>query len=306
MKVFNKKLQKEIIDELYYLDEAYFRFDKPIPFVGSLTIYPVNVQNYDEFLACTSCLTLNKSDDPIGMKFTNLGYLINKMEEKEGGQKWSLYFSRLCELIFRIKNGIKCKKCGKVMSFVEFFEGYRDKKDDFCCECGSSEFMEVIGIRENKETGKKELHVDGNFISSKDFNRLRQIVMYQNLPDYKDDSWVDIEVRKDQEETRKLREKKNKSGSATLERKVVCLAVKTGFTIDYIYSLTIRKFLMMFSAVDDLINYETARIGLMTGMVSSKEPLEHWVYKQEEEDIYGRGVDAGAFKEMINSTGGGG
>ena len=188
------------------------------------------------------------------------------------------------------------------MSFNEFFAGIKEKKEAFTCECGATDFMEVIGIRENKETKKKELHIDGNFLTNKDFDRMRQIVMYQNLPDYKDDSWVDIEVRKDQEETRKLKAKASKVGSATLERKMVCMSVKTGFFLDDIYKLSIRKFLMMFSAMDDLINYETARIGLMTGMVSSKEPLEHWIFKNEEEDIYGKAVDAGAFKDMINGA----
>lgn len=302
MKIFNKTLPKEIVDELQYLDEAYFPFDKPVPFVGNLELHPVNVKYHDEFLACTACMTLNRMDDPEGLRYSNIGYLIHKMEDEKEGPMWSRYFSRLCELVFDIKNGIKCKKCGKVMSFNDFFAGIKEKKEAFTCECGSVDFMEVIGIRENKETKKKELHIDGNFLTNKDFDRMRQIVMYQNLPDYKDDSWVDIEVRKDQEETRKLKAKASKVGSASLERKMVCMAVKTGFFLDDIYKLSIRKFLMMFSAMDDLINYETARIGLMTGMVSSKEPLEHWIFKNEEDDIYGKAVDAGAFKDMINGA----
>lgn len=302
MKIFNKTLPKDIVEELQYLDEAYFPFDEPVPLTGNLKLYPVNVRYHDEFLTCSACMTLNRMDDINGIKRDNIGYLIYKMEDEKEGAKWSRYFSRLCELVFNIKNGIKCQKCGKVFDFRQFFEGIKEKGNDFRCECGELSFSEVIGIRENKETKKKELHINGNFISSKDFDRMRQIVMYQNLPDYKDDSYVDIEVRKDQEETRALRAKKNRMGSASLERKMVCLSVKTGFFLEDIYKLTIRKFLMMFSAVDDLINYETARIGLMTGVVSTKEPLEHWVYKNDEEDIYGRSVDAGAFKDMINGA----
>lgn len=303
MKIFNKTLPKDIVEELQYLDEAYFPFDEPVPLTGNLKLYPVNVRYHDEFLACSACMTLNRMDDPEGLRYSNLGYLIHKMEDENEGKKWSRCFSRLCELVFNLKNGIKCNKCGKLWGFQEFFTGLQKKGNDFRCDCGEIDFVEIIGIRENKETKKKELRIDGNVVSQKDFDRMRQIVMYQNLPDYKDDSWVDLEVRKDQEETRVLKAKKNKMGSATLERKMVCLAVKTGFFLEDIYKLSIRKFLMMFSAVDDLINYETARIGLMTGMVSTKEPLEHWVYKNEDEDIYGKAVDAGAFKDMINGAG---
>lgn len=305
MKIYNKKLPQKLIDELYYLNEAYFQFDKPVPFIEGLTLYPVNVKFHDEFLTCSSCFTLNKLDDPMGLMYSNMGYLISKMqsEDKDEGAKWSRYFSRLCELIFNIKNGIKCKDCGKIMSFSDFFKGLSEEKENFKCECGSTNFMEVIGIKENEKTHKKELRIDGVTVTDEDFNRLRQIVMYQNLPDFKDDSWVDIEVRKDQEETARLRAKKNKAGSASLERKICCMAVKMSVSLDYVYSLTIRKFLMMFSIMDDLINYETTRIGLSTGMISTKEPIEHWVFKPESDDLYGVGVDAQAFKDQITSTG---
>lgn len=311
MKVYNKTLPKEIINELYYLDEAYFQFDRPIPFVNGLTIYPVNVKNHDEFLTCSQCFTLNKMDDPNGISFSNMEYLINKIqsENKDEKEKWSRYWFRMCELIFHIKNnGMRCSKCNKIMSYSEFFNELGkivEKGETFQCTCGAElkDFIPAVDIRINPKTNKKELRVDGAIINSKNFNRLRQIVMYQNLPDFKDDSWVDIEVRKDQEETRRLKEKKTRMGKASLERKCACMAVKLGVTYDYIYSLSMRKFLMMFSIMDDLINYETTKIGLMTGMVSLKEPPEHWIYKSEDEDIYGKAVDMEAFKNTINNAG---
>ena len=102
--------------------------------------------------------------------------------------------------------------------------------------------------------------------------------------------------------TRSIREKKNKGGNATLERKIVCVSAKTSYKIQELYELSIRKFLMLLSAVDDAMTYETTRIGLMTGMVSTKEPLQHWIYKSEDEDLYGAAVDAQAFKENINGA----
>ena len=123
--------------------------------------------------------------------------------------------------------------------------------------------------------------------------------MYQNLPDYTDDSWVDPDVRQDQREKQELLSKKNKFGNATLERKIVCVSAKTCYTIKELYDLTMRKFLMLLSAVDDAMNYECTRIGLMTGMVSSKEPIEHWIYKQDAADLYGKATDAGEFTNKV-------
>ena len=51
------------------------------------------------------------------------------------------------------------------------------------------------------------LIIDGVELDNEKFNRLRKIIMYQNLPDFKDDSWVDKAIRKDQEERQKLMSK---------------------------------------------------------------------------------------------------
>ena len=80
------------------------------------------------------------------------------------------------------------------------------------------------------------------------------------------------------------------------------MGAKTGYTIDYIMGLSIRKFLILLSAVDDLITYETTRIGLMTGMVSTKEPLEHWIYKREDEELYGKATTAENMQNKLSGN----
>ena len=63
-----------------------------------------------------------------------------------------------------------------------------------------------------------------------------------------------------------------------------------------------RKFLILLSAIDDAMNYECTRIGLMTGMVSMKEPVEHWIYKKET-DLYGpsESITLDQMKEKLGS-----
>ena len=48
--------------EINYYKDKYFTYDEPIPFHG-LTIYPVTMRNYQQFMVSTACLTLNKNDD---------------------------------------------------------------------------------------------------------------------------------------------------------------------------------------------------------------------------------------------------
>ena len=74
--------------------------------------------------------------------------------------------------------------------------------------------------------------------------------------------------------------------------------------IEEIYNMTIRKFLMLLSAIDDAMNYECTRIGLMTGMVSMKEPVEHWLYKSEK-SMYGSAVTSDDYQSKIKSANGG-
>ena len=54
--------EKKILEEINYYKDKYFTYDDPIPFHG-LAIYPVTMRNYQQFMASTVCLTLNKNDD---------------------------------------------------------------------------------------------------------------------------------------------------------------------------------------------------------------------------------------------------
>ena len=64
---------------------------------------------------------------------------------------------------------------------------------------------------------------------------------YQNLPDFKDDSWADKAIRDDQAKRAEILSKD--SGKASLERKMLCVVASTGIDISKIYDMSIRKFI---------------------------------------------------------------
>ena len=234
MKIYNPNLPQSLVDELNRLNATYFQFDEPIPFKDGLILYPINVRYHDEFLAASECLTLNKDDVEGNEEKTNLEYLLLKMsgkaekQDEDGPPKGALekaaeekkakeeqarisqYFIRICELVFHVKYGIRCAKCGKVYDYQEFLIKALDKEHPFHCECykgeeGEEEDFDInIKYRMNPETKKYEILINGITITSEDFDRLRQIVMYQNLPDFKDDTWVDPDMRADQAEKQRL------------------------------------------------------------------------------------------------------
>lgn len=291
-------LSESIANEIKQYDATYFTFDEPVPFCG-LQIYPITMRYYNDFFLANPCLTLNKNETFEGLKLSHLDFLIGKLNDQEEGQIWNLRFSKLCELIFRIKDGVRCTKCGKTMTYAEFIAKHRElienpeeEKQIDCPDCGSTQLEAMIRYVTNPETKKYELVVAGHSIDAAAFERLRQIVMYQNLPDYYDDSKIDPDLKKDYAE--RIRIKSQKSGKATLEKKMVCVATKTSYKIDELYNMPIRKFLMLLTTVDDVIQYEATRMGMMTGLVSMKEPPEHWIYKKET-DVMGD-----AYKSLDN------
>ena len=295
--------EKKILEEVDYFRDKYFTYDLPVP-LGKLTLYPVSIKDYNEFLSSSACLTLNKNDDIAGIRMTNIDYLLSKMQDEKEGPIWSLRFTKIIELCFHIKSGLKCPKCGKFMSFEEFYikyedEGIIDKNSILNCECGSK-YQETIKFKEN-EKGKKVFVFDGVEVDNQTFNKLRKYIMYQNLPDYKDDSWVDKAIRDDQAAKNEL--KSRGSGTASLERKIIGVCVNTHWKIEEVMNMTIRKFLMVLGMVDDIMNYTITRTGLMSGFASlpKGETVEHWLYKKDE-GLYGKAMDMDAYTSQIKNA----
>ena len=302
------KKEQQILQEIEYFKDRYFTFDEPVPFCG-LFLHPIPVKHYNEFLVGNACLLLNKNDDPEGVAKTHLSYFLDKLTDKEEGQMWSVRFSRLMELVFHLQNGLKCPQCGAFITFEELSHRYMELqkvnglKTLMKCprhrETGCEGILKEVISFKKTEDNKSILIIDGHEISSNDFMRLRKIILYQNLPDFKDDSWVHKEVRDDQRARQELLSKD--AGSASVEKKIVAITTVTNYKVEDIYNMSIRKFLMLLTTIDDLITYTTTRIGSMSGFVKLKGPIEHWIYKKDK-GIYGKAVDAQAFKNTITSA----
>lgn len=220
-----KGIPKDIAQELSKDEILYFREDKPVPFCG-LNIYPVKVRDYETFCNCSACCTLNRKESEEGLKMTDLEFLLLQSgKEGEEGQQWSFRIQRLFELVFHISNGLKCKNgdCHHVLTYEsEAFLQYvmdiqKSQKENTpppqlkCPKCGGTEFNEVIKFCQDEKTKKYYLMIDGHKITHLDFKKFRQIVLFQNFPDYHDDSWVDPALKADYEAKLELQRKKTMS-----------------------------------------------------------------------------------------------
>lgn len=160
-----------------------------------------------------------------------------------------------------------------------------------CPECKNgdqSQFGEVIKFVVNKNK-HYDLYVDGQLINNSDFNRLKNIILFQNFIDYHDDSWVDPDLKKDYEAKMELKAKEHGNVEASLERKIVALSINTNYKFEEIYNMTIRKFTIALNMVVDLIDYKIMKLVEKSGFVNFPKGYksEHWLYKTKQ-DIYGQ------------------
>lgn len=302
--------EKKILEEVEYLRDKYFTYDEPVPFCG-LYLYPVSVRNYNEFMTSNACLLLNKNDDPMGIKFTHLDYLLSKISDEKEGVLWSMRFSKIIELCFHILPGMKCSKCGKYIPYDQFFTEERvklyqdgtdeDRKKFFDCDCGDGKMVASLDQKKDEKSNKTVLLIDGHEIDYVNFNKMRKYILYQNLPDFKDDSWADKAIRDDQAKRAEILSKDG--GKASLERKMLCIVASTGIDISKIYDMSIRKFTALLGVINDYTEYQATKVGLMSGMVSLKkgQKIDHWIYTKEKSDAEGI-VDSEAFAQQFKNA----
>lgn len=321
-----KGVQESVARELAEDEIKYFREDLPVPFCG-MNIYPAKVREYERFMDATSCLTLDKNISADGVGKTNLEFLISKTQvpDQKEAAMWSYRINSLLEICFHEKNGYKCPQCGhfveidsdeyntlvqkkneELQSLIvqhpelfadtgkvkEILKGLASMKCPVCAEKESDPLKvptlyAMFVIRQN-EAGKLELVIDNkNVISSKDFNRFRYIVLFQNFPDYRDESWVDPALRADHQAKLEIESKRNNL-HASLERKVVALSINSNYKISEIYDMPIRKFTLALSLVNELIDYKIMKTAATSGFVKLEkgQKIEHWLYK-DDKDMYG-------------------
>ena len=308
---------KEIEEEVEFFRDRYFTYDEPLPY-KNWVLYPVKVKNYTEFLSSSACLTLNKNDTFETIQMSHIDYLVSKLKDEKEGPLWSMRFSKILELCLHIDNGLRCQQCKKFMSFddyigkLQLLSAQAEKENRqlteaeiqqaLACECGGV-YRQTVEYKLDEKTKHYNLILDGNTMSDKEFNRVRKYIMYQNLPDFKDDSWVDKSVRDDQAAKAELLSRNQ--GEASLERKMVGLCIHTVYKLSEVCDLTTRKFLQLIGMIDDILDYTATKQGLMSGMVSLKKgaTLEHWLYKKKTDSIYGAAKSADSYINAIKNNG---
>ena len=306
--------------QLEILEQNYFCFDDPVPFKENLLIFPVKGKDYYHFHNYSQVLTIDKNATPQGIPFSNLGYLISLME-KEGDEGKVIYGKTisLFELIFHVKNGIFCpnNECNYLKekdSFYEFsiesvmnevlkIDNKGERKDflekkEICPHC-QAKMREIISIK--NENNKKNLCIYNTEINKNDFDILREVAMYQNLPSWDNTEFLDQNLKAELEERDKILNKGHIP--PTLEKQMSVIVAKgCDYTFEELKELSLRKLSLVLGDIDKLIHYQIYKTASMSGMVTFKTDIEHYLYSNKKHSAADEVFTLDALKEKMKNV----
>lgn len=195
------------------------------------------------------------------------------------------------------------------MSYLEFVLVYLDSIPEENREDALNHFVSIFRIclridinkwNVNVENDKYSLAGEGKIITSRDFDIIRKIILYQNIIDY-DDSYIDPDVKQALEDYYRISNKDVEP--PTFERKKAAL-MSMGYTHKDLQDITYREGEYLIEMASDKMEYMTDKIIRCIPYVDSKKiEINHWLYKKHKDKFAGAFVDAEGLKAKYAKAG---
>lgn len=235
--------------DIGFLREAYFTFDKPVPYklkCGSiLQIKPVLLEDSMTFTSSYGILDIDK----------------NLSTEVEVIQMSYLQF-----LMDRV---------------IPFVEHSKQQLVNICLLCLGFEFPHIdlnekgkpILIDFAQDTESKEIY-PRHIITAKEFDDIKKIILYQNLPNF-DDEYINPELKANMEEYDRLKGKN--IVQPTLERRMAIISAHTGISKAEQNAMTLRAHSSLFAEVVGEVEFSANKaIALYAG----KGDNVQWIFQK--------------------------
>lgn len=246
--------------DLEYIRDVYFAFDEPVPYTVSdkkeILIKPILLKDSMLFLTSCDLLTVDKNSLP-SAEIISMSYL---------------------EFLFKclIKDESSLQKLINILVLCLGIKTPRIAKDEF---------------------GKLYL-IDTDLdikITGRQFEDIRRIILYQNIPHY-DDSYISPDLKKAMDETDLL---KNKDREVpTLERKMAIITAHCGIAKKDQMEMTLRAHTMLFEEVCGEVEFTTTRpIAMLSKESASK--IDHWIYKRKKDKLEGYVTDVNQYHKSM-------
>lgn len=238
--------------DIDFYREVYFSFDKPVFYnlkCGyNLEIKPVTL--YDSLLFITSYGVLdidkNSTDDVEIISMSYLKFLAQRVLPFSESSKQQ--FVNICLLCL-----------GFEYPYIYFDE----KNKPILCNL-------------NKEDNKKIFE-----ITSKEFDDIKKIILYQNLPNF-DDSYINPELKERMDEVDALRNKGLETPS--LERRIAIITSHCGISKKDQLEMTFRSHSILFQEVSAEVEYMCSKPIAIYG---GKSDDVQWIFKKKKDKFSG-------------------
>ena len=232
----------------------YLIYNKEIKYNEHITLYPIKMKDIITFQQYQIALTLRKDAIFQDKQIIKMGYL-----------EFIKYACRNDELAQKYNMPL-------LPFYYDFIIGILQ------LTCG-----EDVEIKYNTST--LDFSINDFLITDEVFDDLRKIIIIQNDIDFDIDEFMNIDTVKALEKAREFEAKKNKE-KADIEDYIDSIIIGLKVTEDYVSNLTIRKFWRYIKRINKHEEYEACRSGQMSGMVTFKEPIQHWMTSIEVTDKY--------------------
>ena len=223
--------------------DYFYIYDSPVPYKqgedDELLIYPALMRDYLKFHVFARCLTLEKNSVP-DVKVISMSYLEYMYSMCDEENQWISLFDGLLRLVLQKPD----------MKFKPFYD----------------------------QQGKPFFSIDEHVYNASDFDTIKEIIVEQNMYNLPDEM-IQKEVREKMEEARRLRAKMNQMKMASLEEQIISVAINTGWDLEKIYNLSMRKFIKTLHRADHILHAKIYLAASMSGFVEFKDKsfIKHWL-----------------------------
>ena len=229
-------------------------FDLPVQYDDHITLYPIRMTNILEFQIFQLAITARKDSIFPRKDVIKMGY-------------WDF----IKEAALNPENF-----ASKDLPLVSIYHSYILTMLPIICGDDSD-------IQYNQST--LDVYINNELLTNEIFDDLRRIIIIQNDIDFDIEEFMNIDTLRALEKARDFEAKKNKE-VFNIEDYIDSLVVSLKSTNDYVMNLTVRKFWRYIKRINKYDQYEACLNGQMSGMVTFKEPIEHWMTSIEIKDKY--------------------
>lgn len=237
---------------------ANLTFDQPIQYDPYITLHPIKMRDIFDFNMYKSVLTIRKNALFPEKKIIKMEYLD--------------FIKFLCRNYdFAQFNMDKCNTF-----YYPFYYDWLISLLVMVCNDNEQ-------ITYDKNT--LDIYINGELITNEMFEDIRRIILIQNDIDFNPDEFMNIDTLRSLEKAEAF-EASKMDEHQSIEDAVDSLVVALHLTEEYISNMSIRKFWRYVKRVNKHEDYTICKTADMSGMVTFKTPIKHWMTSIEVTNKY--------------------